>query len=414
MGPIALFDKSFLQGLSVDEAVWFDHYFTPVVAPLLFIETLADLYKEPRAGKTPEEEVGLIAIKTPQMSGIPCVHHHALCHQDLLGNSPPLNGQVPRAGIRVVQRKGRLGGVGEESPEAKAFSRWQKGQFNALEHEQARGWREAIRQIDLGAIASHMKTVWGQSEKCKTLVEVHELATQWVHALTRSNGRFEAALQLLQVPAEFHQPIKERWKHIGKPDFYKFAPYAAHVLTVELFFVIAIGSHLIASTRQSHRVDIAYLHYLPFSNIFISSDHLHRSCAPFFLRKDQSFVWGLDLKPGLRAIDDHFKAMDEDIRATGIYAFADHLPDINAPVIGELYAKYTKQQIGPKVKRVRDPGVDAKLINELSQWKDAPPVDSMAIAERDLETLMIERLVMPRRGSWIQITDEQAAKQRES
>lgn len=27
MGPIVLFDKSFLQALSVDEAVWFDHFF---------------------------------------------------------------------------------------------------------------------------------------------------------------------------------------------------------------------------------------------------------------------------------------------------------------------------------------------------------------------------------------------------
>lgn len=27
MGPIALFDESFLQKLTVDEAVWFDHFF---------------------------------------------------------------------------------------------------------------------------------------------------------------------------------------------------------------------------------------------------------------------------------------------------------------------------------------------------------------------------------------------------
>ena len=48
MGPIALFDKSFLQSLSVDESVWFDHFFLPVVSPLFFVETLADLAKAPR------------------------------------------------------------------------------------------------------------------------------------------------------------------------------------------------------------------------------------------------------------------------------------------------------------------------------------------------------------------------------
>jgi hypothetical protein len=30
MGPITLFDKSFIQSLSLDEAVWFDKFFMPV------------------------------------------------------------------------------------------------------------------------------------------------------------------------------------------------------------------------------------------------------------------------------------------------------------------------------------------------------------------------------------------------
>lgn len=50
MGPIALFDKSFLQSLTVDESVWFDHFFLPVVSPLFFVETLADLAKQRKDG----------------------------------------------------------------------------------------------------------------------------------------------------------------------------------------------------------------------------------------------------------------------------------------------------------------------------------------------------------------------------
>ncbi len=46
MGPILLFDKSFLQSLTVDEAVWFDHFFLTNVCPVFYVETLADL-KEP-------------------------------------------------------------------------------------------------------------------------------------------------------------------------------------------------------------------------------------------------------------------------------------------------------------------------------------------------------------------------------
>src|SRR5258705_7856842 len=46
MGPITLFDKSFLQAISLDEAVWFDRFFMPVVCPVFYVETLGDLGKE--------------------------------------------------------------------------------------------------------------------------------------------------------------------------------------------------------------------------------------------------------------------------------------------------------------------------------------------------------------------------------
>lgn len=45
MGPTVLFDKSFLQSLSIDESVLFDHFFIPIVCPMFYVETLADLKK---------------------------------------------------------------------------------------------------------------------------------------------------------------------------------------------------------------------------------------------------------------------------------------------------------------------------------------------------------------------------------
>ena len=79
MGPTALFDKSFLQSLSVDESVWFDRFFLANICPLFYVETLADIEKTPREGRSPEDEVGLIAQKFPDMSGTPSVHHTQLC-----------------------------------------------------------------------------------------------------------------------------------------------------------------------------------------------------------------------------------------------------------------------------------------------------------------------------------------------
>ncbi len=66
-----LFDKSFLQSISTDEAVWFDRFFMPVVCPIFYVETLAELAKEPSQRRQPEEVVRDIANKFPEMGGGP-------------------------------------------------------------------------------------------------------------------------------------------------------------------------------------------------------------------------------------------------------------------------------------------------------------------------------------------------------
>ena len=71
MGPIAVFDKSFIQSLNINESVWFDNFFSAVITPYFYVETLADLHKSARRGKTPEEEVTILAEKTPELSSTP-------------------------------------------------------------------------------------------------------------------------------------------------------------------------------------------------------------------------------------------------------------------------------------------------------------------------------------------------------
>jgi hypothetical protein len=81
---------------------------------------------------------------------------------------------------------------------------------------------------------------------------------------------------------------------------------------VELFFQIALGADLIGTARVSNRTDIGYLFYTPFCHVFVSSDNLHRRCAPHFLRPDQSFAWGLDLKADLNRLMNYYASRPEE------------------------------------------------------------------------------------------------------
>lgn len=408
MGPIALFDKSFLQSLSTDESVWFDHFFYPVVVPVFYIETLADLEKKPREGKSAEEEVGIIAVKTPQMSGAPCYFHQFLCVQNLLGAPVPMNGQIPMAGARQVVRNGKYGAIVDEPPESLAFARWQDGRFYEVERQYAREWRAQLESINLGAIQEAMQRIGIRAQTCRTLKDAKKLADAMVSMMTRSPGRFDLALSLLDIPDQHHRAIKDRWKHAKRPALSLFAPYAAHVLSVEVFFRVALGANLIAATRASNRADIAYLFYAPFCHLFVSSDRLHRITAPLYLRPDQEFVWGRDLKGDLTQLDSHFKSLPENLRSQGVYKLGSRLPDQSQGKIRELMQRFAPNLLKPPV----DPGLisveaHAKLMGEMQEWDNAPAVESpQNLPDGEWETMILKRSVHRQRGSWIQIGPE--------
>jgi hypothetical protein len=176
MGPITLFDKSFLQSLSLDEAVWFDHFFLTNISPLFFVETLADLEKNVRAGRTPEREVRIIADKTPEIHSSPNVFHSKLCISNLLGNEIPMDGRILIAGGRPVKTADQSGIVYEVTPEAEAFSRWQKGEFIETERLFAKRWRRQLGSRDFEYVMQFFNSIGISHGSCKTLEEAKSIA----------------------------------------------------------------------------------------------------------------------------------------------------------------------------------------------------------------------------------------------
>ena len=51
-GPILIFDKSILEALSMDEAVWLGRFYRVNMTPLFFIETLADLERGTQSSRS--------------------------------------------------------------------------------------------------------------------------------------------------------------------------------------------------------------------------------------------------------------------------------------------------------------------------------------------------------------------------
>src|SRR5713226_7388381 len=92
-GPILIFDKSLLEALSPDEAVWLGQFYSVNMTPLFFVEVLADLeLVDIPKGRTAERIVARLAEKTSVLTVDANAHHDRMCEGELLGYEVEMNG----------------------------------------------------------------------------------------------------------------------------------------------------------------------------------------------------------------------------------------------------------------------------------------------------------------------------------
>src|ERR1700722_19977585 len=172
-GPILIFDKSTLQALNPDEANWLDNFFLSNITPLFYIETLADLERAVKQGKTPEQVVGEIAYKSPDMQSYPNVHHLTLIWGELMGKGEiRMVGFPILAGGKFVSLEGATGVIYQQDPEAGALNRWQQGESLEVERGMAKRWRNELASIDLPAMAASFKDIHEQAGKPHELADI--------------------------------------------------------------------------------------------------------------------------------------------------------------------------------------------------------------------------------------------------
>lgn len=407
-GPNILFDKSFLQSLSLDESVLFDHFFHALICPMFFVETLADLEKAVRQGRTPEQEVGIIADKVPEMSSFPNVHHTSLGIANLMGQDVTMDGRVVVAGGRPVKVEGQRGVVYDQSPEAEAFSRWQKRDFLHIERHIARTWRQVLADTDLTTLAAGMRAMGIDAQTCKNLSEARDVAEAFLNRTENVPDQIKLARIILGAPVLCETLALQAWQARGRLSLAAYAPYVAHMMAVELFFQVALAANLIGTERRSNRVDIAYLFYLPFCQVFVSSDNLHRRCARHFLRKDQSFIWGIELKERLKQLVVYYAALPEHEKEQGLLQFAPTpLRDDPNCLVAQLWDRHMSPSWRNlhQSKRSREEMQDPELVARLNRFRNAPalPPGEVDFEPEEAELVSLQRSIHKRRGSFWQV-----------
>ncbi len=404
LGPTTLFDKSFIQSLSLDESVWFDHFFITNVCPLFYVETLGDLAKHPPKGRTQQDEVRIIADKFPVTGSAPCPHHADLSLLNLLGDEIPMRGQIPLQSARLVSVDGAPHVISEGSPVAQAFERWQRSDFESIERSVAAAWRNQLSQVDLSQSPPLFKRWKPFQRRCASLEEAYAAARAFVSSRKPSYLRLEICLSLLQIPQRATPQVHARWAKLRYPTISHFAPYAAFQVSVIIFYHMSVQSGLIPPRQHWSLMDVAYLFYLPFCMLFVSSDKLHRTIAPYFLRDDQQFVWGPDLKSSLQELNIYYSQYPENEKERGLNAFAPTPPQKIQTLVSQLWDHHLPRWREEKEASAHDnerPKLQ-DIKEKIERMRQSPSISPSPgeFHVDDIKGLVIQRRVPKKKGAW--------------
>jgi hypothetical protein len=293
-----LFDKSTFQSLSKDEIFFLRTYYFPVISHILIIEILGDLKKGGTdAGNS--DRVKDLSNKILQLNPTYSASYFHLLEMSLMGYPVEMRGRPNvLGGEQVVDPDGKRGIKFSQPPEEQILQRWRDGKFDEAEEISARSWRDSIKDNVIKPDSMPRPEFLNRLKNHDDLLSYIESYLELPHT---QDEILQNVLAVFAFPQELATQVFYRYEQVKPVMIADFAPYALYCYRVFMLFQLSIYRG-ITTPRQTDIVDLQYLYYLPFVSIFTSHDKFHITFAPLFLREDQKFIVGNDLKADLKSI----------------------------------------------------------------------------------------------------------------
>jgi hypothetical protein len=247
--------------------------------------------------------------------------------------------------------------------------------------------------------------------KPKSFQELKVLVDDMI-GMINEEAIFEAWMGQLGIAPEARAVVIRKWREDWSKSIKDYAPYFSYIISINLFFYIGTVINLFTKFKhpQTHMVDIAYLYYLPFCNIFTSNDKLHVELAPIFMRKDQQFIIGTELKEDFANLDKHYDALPDEVKNTGTIVFAPCPPDDVSFLTTRLWDSYmakTWRKLQDSIRKFDgtddiDPEMEKKMKDGLTKFvKEGKEVDPNTLKNlEEANHVMMTSMVSARKGKW--------------
>jgi hypothetical protein len=305
IGPLLIFDKSFLEMLNPIEIFELSLHFKFVGTPTLIGEIIADLKLPSDERTVPADVVKALSRKMLKVHGLQPANYRKLALANIRAYEIPMVGQVPvdSEAPNVHVTADRQGVLYDSTPEQELWARWAAGEFGADDELTATTWRNGIEQIDLDGLAKLWKPFTSKHfSSAKSQTELAAAVSAFLKNSLPADQReiLNMTLDLLKASRP-----ERLWANalmdIGEMrSLLEFAPYAASIIRLFLAFACGLARGFIGP-RATNYIDLQYLYYSPFCMVFVSNDRFHREMWPATAGA-HSFLWGQEVKDDLRRL----------------------------------------------------------------------------------------------------------------
>jgi hypothetical protein len=133
--------------------------------------------------------------------------------------------------------------------------------------------------------------------------------------------------------------------------------------------------------------------------VFTSSDRLHAKTVPLFLRADQVFLPGADLKADLKRLDEYFSAQPQEVLEEGMIHF--ELPAGDDYLTTRLWNQFLpgwSKRRGQKKDVNLTKEAEAKLVDEI--WQTLRSPEAPSFDPDDAQFIALQRIYPAKMGKW--------------
>ena len=150
--------------------------------------------------------------------------------------------------------------------------------------------------------------------------------------------------------------------------------------------------------------------------VFTSNDKLHADIVPFFLRADQSFIHGTDLKADLGRLDAHYDALPAETKERGVMTFAVYPPFETTFLVTRLWdghmSRRWRDHQNSTAPKPESP--EAKMImKEIQRFEEnATELGSneRQFSSDEADHVVIKRTMYVKKGKWRRLPPEATGK----